>query len=239
MWSWRVREHIMGYMGSGGSLLKTSQKNCQQRVQDAGRWMDLKMWPEDRLQQLFTGSGEQASFCPTMAHSRLSQPCWAGHTVTTKQRKVFLGRGNMYLSPGLCKIAKINWGRVIQLNRNISVFVTKWYSGRRKMREQHFMSPDLLIILKCLIYSWRETCEAAIVLIPILQVRKLRLGEKSIETSQECTVSKRQVLCCALEEEMATHSSILAWQIPWTEEPGGPQYLGVTESQAQLTTACA
>ena len=25
-----------------------------------------------------------------------------------------------------------------------------------------------------------------------------------------------------LEEKMATHSSILAWKIPWTEEPGGP-----------------
>ena len=29
-----------------------------------------------------------------------------------------------------------------------------------------------------------------------------------------------------LEEEMATHSSILAWRIPWTEEPGGLQSLG-------------
>ena len=27
----------------------------------------------------------------------------------------------------------------------------------------------------------------------------------------------------ALEEEMATHSSILAWEIPWAEEPGGLQ----------------
>ena len=27
-----------------------------------------------------------------------------------------------------------------------------------------------------------------------------------------------------LEEEIATHSSILAWEIPWTEEPGGPHY---------------
>ena len=26
-----------------------------------------------------------------------------------------------------------------------------------------------------------------------------------------------------LEEEMATHSTVLAWRIPWTEEPGGPQ----------------
>ena len=29
-----------------------------------------------------------------------------------------------------------------------------------------------------------------------------------------------------LEKEMATHSSILAWQIPWTEEPGGIQSMG-------------
>ena len=29
-----------------------------------------------------------------------------------------------------------------------------------------------------------------------------------------------------LEEEMATHSSILAWRIPWTEEPGGPPSIG-------------
>ena len=30
----------------------------------------------------------------------------------------------------------------------------------------------------------------------------------------------------ALEEEMATHSSILAWRIPWTEEPGRVQSMG-------------
>ena len=29
-----------------------------------------------------------------------------------------------------------------------------------------------------------------------------------------------------LEEGMATHSSILAWRIPWTEEPGGLQNMG-------------
>ena len=33
-----------------------------------------------------------------------------------------------------------------------------------------------------------------------------------------------------LEEEMATHSSILAWEIPWTEEPGGIQCWGHKES---------
>ena len=31
----------------------------------------------------------------------------------------------------------------------------------------------------------------------------------------------------SLEKEMATHSSILAWRIPWTEEPGGLQSMGL------------
>ena len=33
-----------------------------------------------------------------------------------------------------------------------------------------------------------------------------------------------------LEESMATHSSILAWRIPWTEEPGGLQSMAHKES---------
>ena len=33
-----------------------------------------------------------------------------------------------------------------------------------------------------------------------------------------------------LEKEMATHSSILAWEIPWAEEPGGVQSIGLQES---------
>ena len=30
----------------------------------------------------------------------------------------------------------------------------------------------------------------------------------------------------ALEKEMANHSNLLAWEIPWTEEPGGLQTMG-------------
>ena len=37
-----------------------------------------------------------------------------------------------------------------------------------------------------------------------------------------------------LEEEMATHSSILAWRIPWTEEPGGLQPMRLQKSQMRL-----
>ena len=33
-----------------------------------------------------------------------------------------------------------------------------------------------------------------------------------------------------LENEMATHCSILAWKIPWTEEPGGLQSMGLQKS---------
>ena len=33
-----------------------------------------------------------------------------------------------------------------------------------------------------------------------------------------------------LEKEMATDSSILAWEIPWTEEPGGLQSMGLPKS---------
>ena len=37
-----------------------------------------------------------------------------------------------------------------------------------------------------------------------------------------------------LEEERATHSSILAWEIPRTVEPGGLQFMGLPKSQARL-----
>ena len=38
-----------------------------------------------------------------------------------------------------------------------------------------------------------------------------------------------------LAESMATHSSILAWRIPWTEEPGGLQSIG-SQSRTRLVT---
>ena len=38
-----------------------------------------------------------------------------------------------------------------------------------------------------------------------------------------------------LEEEMATHSCILAWEIPGTEEPGGLQSMGCKKSDTEQT----
>ena len=40
-----------------------------------------------------------------------------------------------------------------------------------------------------------------------------------------------------LEEEMATHSNALAWEIPWTEESGGVQHMGSQESQTRLSNS--
>ena len=54
--------------------------------------------------------------------------------------------------------------------------------------------------------------------------------------------SLRSLHSLSLEKEMATHSSILAWRIPWTEEPGGPwsmgsQRVGHTTSDSALSTS--
>ena len=39
-----------------------------------------------------------------------------------------------------------------------------------------------------------------------------------------------------VEEDMATHSSVLAWRIPWTEEPGGLQSIGSQRVRHDLVT---
>ena len=45
----------------------------------------------------------------------------------------------------------------------------------------------------------------------------------------QCLGKKKKSTCLdqedPLEKEKATHSSVLAWEIPWTEEPVGPQFL--------------
>ena len=54
------------------------------------------------------------------------------------------------------------------------------------------------------------------------------LRRKELPAVQEIKVTWVQSLGSddPLEEGMATHSSILAWRIPWTEKPGGLQFMG-------------
>ena len=40
-----------------------------------------------------------------------------------------------------------------------------------------------------------------------------------------------QVMLYITEKEMTTHSSVLAWEIPWTEEPGGLQFMGLNMTE--------
>ena len=56
---------------------------------------------------------------------------------------------------------------------------------------------------------------------------------KNLPTVQETQETQVQSLGWEdpLEEEMATHSSVLAWEIPWAEKPGGLQYSGFQNSQ--------
>ena len=60
-------------------------------------------------------------------------------------------------------------------------------------------------------------------------------GASGKETVCKCTIQRDAGLIPELgrspEEGMATHSNILPWRIPWTEDPAGLQSMGVAKSQ--------
>ena len=57
---------------------------------------------------------------------------------------------------------------------------------------------------------------------------------------QQCRRQETQVRLLGredpLEEGMATRSSVLVWRMPWTEEPGGLQFMGSQESDTTEAT---
>ena len=68
-------------------------------------------------------------------------------------------------------------------------------------------------------------------------------GEREGGRKKRVGVKRYKLLCIKLiscKDIMATHSSILAWKIPWTEEPAGPQSVGSdrTEQQGYTGSAC-
>ena len=62
------------------------------------------------------------------------------------------------------------------------------------------------------------------------------MGKKNLPSVQETQEMQLRVLGQEdlLEEGMATHSSIIAWEIPWTEEPGGLQSMRFPKSWTRL-----
>ena len=85
--------------------------------------------------------------------------------------------------------------------------------------------------------------QASVVASPALEHRPTSRGAsliaqwvKSLPAMQETWVQFLG-LEDPLEEEMATHSSILAWRIPWTVEPGGPRGRKKSDTTERLSTA--
>ena len=60
--------------------------------------------------------------------------------------------------------------------------------------------------------------------------RAVRRASQEVKKKPACHRRRRRfnpwVGKSPLEEEMATHSGMLAWELPWTEEPGGPPSMG-------------
>ena len=67
----------------------------------------------------------------------------------------------------------------------------------------------------------------------LLYTPNLSVGEDRL--SMQETQVRSPGLEDPLEKKMTTSSSILAWEIPWTEEPGGLQSTGLQESQSDMT----
>ena len=83
---------------------------------------------------------------------------------------------------------------------------------------ESFLQPTTFtcLIKGCIIFSWASLVVKSLPAMCETGVRYL--GEEE-----------------SLEKEMATHSSILACRIPWTEEPGRPQSMGSQTSQTGLS----
>ena len=64
--------------------------------------------------------------------------------------------------------------------------------------------------------------------VPLCMLEDLPEWAHQLESLKVSCILKREIrVHLPLEKEMATHSSILAWEIPWTEEPGGLQFMGL------------
>ena len=98
------------------------------------------------------------------------------------------------------------------------------------------------------LHSWRESGGAGLRRGEVDALGTLALGTSKTEEGFPGSSDGKESTCNAgnlgsvpglgrfLDKEIATHSSILAWRIPWTEEPGGLLSMGLfTKSWARLS----
>ena len=99
----------------------------------------------------------------------------------------------------------------------------------------------------CLLFStldwgyvfWRKTTEIKyhfhhIRASQVAQKQRIRLPLQRLKEMQVWSLGQAG----PLDEEMVAHSSVLAWKIPWTEEPGGLQSMGLQSVTEDWATVC-
>ena len=99
--------------------------------------------------------------------------------------------------------------------------------------------PPFLLFHKCLIEK-PDIERAASLKSKIIRIRHFILIAQSVKNLPSMQQPQPWVRFLGqedpLEKEIATHSSILAWRIPWTEEPGRIQFMGSQELRHDLAT---
>ena len=95
-----------------------------------------------------------------------------------------------------------------------------WYVITVKYTWALFLSPQYEEKLtEEIVYSFPHNSRA--LGFPKALVVKIHLTMQEMRETQVRSLGQED----PLEEDMATHSNILAWKIPWTEDPGGPQFI--------------
>ena len=73
--------------------------------------------------------------------------------------------------------------------------------------------------------------------VPLCMPEDLAEWPHQLESLKVSYILKREIhVHLPLEKEMSKHCSILSWEIPWTEEPGGPQSMGLQNVRHNLAT---
>ena len=112
-----------------------------------------------------------------------------------------------------------------EINLSMSFFVNIWLVETNfivsKMTNLYSFISGISICIATIKELWIIEDHKHIIL-PYTGFPGSSVSEESAHSTQVWSLGRED----PLEKEMATHSSILAWKISWTEEPGGLQYMG-------------
>ena len=90
---------------------------------------------------------------------------------------------------------------------------------------------EIVLLLPLTLFIWKEQLFQLLHIVFGLHQR-LSSKESTYNAGDACSLP---VLGRSLEKKMATHSSILVWEMPWTEEPDRLQSIGSQKNQTRLS----